>query len=149
MTSYVLDASVAAKWFLNGPEETLVEEASAILSGWVADRVQLIVPDIFWAEMASIFLKAVRLGRIPKAAGRQALTALAEQKLRTFPTVPLLESAYAIAESFGRSVYDSLYVALAVANNYVLLTADERLANAVAAHFPVRWLGSIGHLSRP
>jgi predicted nucleic acid-binding protein len=143
VTSYVLDASVAAKWFLTGPEETLVEAASDILSGWVADRIQLIVPDIFWAEMGSIFLKAVRLGRIPKTVGREALSALAQQKLRTFPTLPLLEIAYTIAESFGRSIYESLYVALAVTSNYVLVTADERLANVAAAHFPVRWLGAV------
>ena len=143
MTSYVLDASVAAKWFLTGSEETLVEEAAAILSGWVSDRLQLIVPDLFWAEMGSILWKAARLGRIPKISAREALAALAQQKLRTFPTLPLLESAYSIAESFQRSVYDSVYVALAIASNYVMVTADERLANAVAAHFPVRWLGAV------
>lgn len=143
MTSYVLDASVAAKWFLTGSEETLVEEAAAILSGWVSDRLQLIVPDLFWAEMGSILWKAARLGRIPKISAREALAALAQQKLRTFPTLPLLESAYAIAESFQRSMYDSVYVALAIASDYVMITADERLANAVAAHFPVRWLGAV------
>lgn len=143
MTSYVLDASVAAKWFLTGPEETLVEEASAILNGWVSDRLQLIVPDLFWAEMGSILWKAARLGRIPKISAREALNALTEQKIRTFPTLPLLESAYAIAEGFDRSVYDSVYVALAIQTNYVMITADERLANAVAAHFPVRWLGAV------
>lgn len=143
MTSYVLDASVAAKWFLTGPEETLVEEASAILNGWVSDRLQLIVPDLFWAEMGSLLWKAARLGRIPKISAREALNALTEQKIRTFPTLPLLESAYAIAEGFDRSVYDSVYVALAIQTNYVMITADERLANAVAAHFPVRWLGAV------
>lgn len=142
MTAYVLDASVAAKWFLRGPDETLVEEAGAILNGWVSDRLQLIVPDLFWAEMGSILWKAARLGRIPKVSAREALAALAEQKLRTFPTLPLLNDAYRIAESFDRSVYDSLYVALAIASNYVLVTADEKLANAVAAHFPVKWLGA-------
>jgi predicted nucleic acid-binding protein len=143
VTSYVLDASVAAKWFLTGPEETLVEEAGAILNGWVSDRLQLIVPDLFWAEMGSILSKAARLGRIPKTSAREALDALVEQKLRTFPTPPLLKDAYLIAESFERSVYDSIYVALAIASNYLLVTADEKLANAVAAHFPVRWLGAV------
>jgi predicted nucleic acid-binding protein len=143
LTAYVLDASVAAKWFLRGPDETLVEEAAAILDGWVSDRLQLIVPDLFWAEMGSILRKASRLGRIPKVSAREALAALVEQKLCTFPTLPLLNDAYTIAESFDRSVYDALYVALAIASNYVLVTADEKLANAVAAHFPVKWLGAV------
>jgi predicted nucleic acid-binding protein len=143
VTSYVLDATVAAKWFLTGPDETLVEEAGAILNGWVCDRLQLIVPDLFWAEMGSILWKAARLGRISKISAREALDALAEQNLRTFPILPLLKDAYTIAGTFERSIYDSLYVALAIASNHVLVTADEKLASAVAAHFPVRWLGAV------
>jgi predicted nucleic acid-binding protein len=38
-------------------------------------------------------------------------------------------------------VYDSLYVALAVQAKTELITADERLANSLAAHLPVKWLG--------
>ena len=51
--------------------------------------------------------------------------------------------AFVIASAFDRSVYDGMYVALAVATNTPLLTADERLANALAARFPVRWLGAV------
>jgi predicted nucleic acid-binding protein len=40
-------------------------------------------------------------------------------------------------------VYDSLYIALAKEMKTFLITADEKLANAVAAHLPVTWLGAI------
>jgi predicted nucleic acid-binding protein len=40
-------------------------------------------------------------------------------------------------------VYDSLYVALATLTNSQLITADERLANSLAARFPVKWLGAM------
>jgi predicted nucleic acid-binding protein len=39
-------------------------------------------------------------------------------------------------------VYDSIYTALAVNSNAQFVTADERLANALAAYLPVKWLGS-------
>lgn len=35
------------------------------------------------------------------------------------------------------------YLALAIATDTPLVTADERLANAVALYAPVRWLGAI------
>jgi predicted nucleic acid-binding protein len=47
-----------------------------------------------------------------------------------------------LAVTSRRTVYDSLYVALAMQSQSVLITADERLANALAARFPVKWLGA-------
>lgn len=45
-----------------------------------------------------------------------------------------------------RSVYDSLDVALAVRMKSQLITADEGLANALAAYLPVKWLGRCSFL---
>jgi predicted nucleic acid-binding protein len=63
---------------------------------------------------------------------------------RSIPTISsasLLSEALPIAFNFERSVYECLYVALAVQSETHLITADERLANALAARFPVKWLG--------
>jgi predicted nucleic acid-binding protein len=48
-----------------------------------------------------------------------------------------------IAFAYDLSVYDSLYVALAVQAKTEFVTADERLADALAARLPVKWLGAI------
>ena len=61
--------------------------------------------------------------------------------LATTMTGSLLDDAMSIAMVAQGSVYDSLYVALAMHLNTELITADERLVNAVGAYFPVRWLG--------
>ncbi len=45
--------------------------------------------------------------------------------------------------TFDRTVYDSLYVALAVDSKAELVTVDEKLANALAARLPVKWLGAL------
>lgn len=46
---------------------------------------------------------------------------------------PLLESAFDIAIATGRTVYDSIYLALAISLGRKFVTADEKLCNALRA----------------
>ena len=143
MSRYVLDASVAAKWFLSGAQENLKSEALAVLKEYTVGQLHLVVPDLFWPEIGNILWKASRIGRISKESAMQAIDVLREQSIPTYPSFPLFHSAFIIATSFDRTVYDSVYIALAVETNATFLTADERLVNALAARFPIRWLGSL------
>jgi predicted nucleic acid-binding protein len=43
-----------------------------------------------------------------------------------------------------RSAYGCLYAALAIQFKTEMITADERLATALTAHLPVKWLGAYG-----
>ena len=143
MNTFVIDASVAGKWFLPATTETHVEIATALLKRYADGEVRFIVPDLFWAELGNIFWKAVRQGRWSRTHAEQAIGMV---RGRSFPSVSakvLLDDAFTISTSFSRSVYDSLYVALAVASKATFVTADERLANALAAHLPVKWLGAL------
>ena len=143
MKTYVIDASVAAKWVLPATGEPLAREALELLRSYAAGELRFVVPDLFWAELANVLWKSVRQGRIRVASAEVALQAM---RNRNFPTVSshaLLVEAFAIATAFDRAVYDALYVALAVASKSQLVTADERLANALAAYLPVKWLGSV------
>jgi predicted nucleic acid-binding protein len=143
VTSYVLDASVAAKWFLPAGEEQFAAEALVVLHDFASGTCNLVAPDLFWPEMGNILWKAARLGRISGRVCDAAVHSLQALNITTVPSKRLLESAIAIARAFDRSVYDCAYVALAVESNVPLLTADERLANALAARFPIRWLGTL------
>ena len=143
MNTLVIDASVAAKWFLPSKYEPHADIAVGLLKRYAAGDVRLVVPDLFWAELGNIFWKAVRQGRWQRSRAEEALR-LAQARL--FPTVSsnaLLQDAFQISSSFDRTVYDSLYVALAIASKATLVTADERLANALAARLPVKWLGAM------
>ena len=141
MSLIVVDASVAVKWFLPEEGETLVSQAVALLDAYDDDQARFVVPDLFYVETASAIWKAVRAGRVSRAFGDQSLVLLMQREFPTVPTLKLLDRAFQIAADYGRTVYDSLYVALAVQTSAQLITADERLANALAARFPVKWLG--------
>ena len=142
MNLIVVDASVAAKWFLPAKGEPLTDDAARLLGRFAKGEIRLAVPDLFWAELANILWKTVRQGRLTKAAADKALRAFADRNFATVSTMTLLHLAFGIATTFDRTVYDSLYVALAVHSKGQLITADERLANALAAHLPVKWLGA-------
>jgi predicted nucleic acid-binding protein len=140
---FILDASVAAKWLLPAEGELLVEEAFLLLQGYSEGRIRLVVPEIFWAETANVLWKAVSVKRCTRAAAEAALASLKARQLPTVSSLQLLDLAFALAVSFQRTVYDSLYVALAVQSNAQVITADQRLANALAPNLPVKWLGAL------
>ncbi len=143
MTRYVIDASVAAKWVLPGAGETFTDEARGLLRQYARAQIGLVVPDLFWPELGNIFWKAVRQRRWSKGAADTAIGVLKDRNLPTIPSFDLLEEAFSLATTFDRTVYDGVYVARALRTNAVLVTADEELANALAAHLPVKWLGSL------
>lgn len=143
MKSFVVDASVAAKWMLPAKGELLRPEAFGLLDAYSDGEISLLVPDIFWAECGNILWKAVRQHRLPRSEAETALASMMRRSIPTISSLSLLQDAISIVFDFDRSVYDSLYVALAVQAGRQLITADERLANALAAHLPVKWLGAL------
>ncbi len=121
----------------------MAAESIRLLDRFAAGQVHFSVPDLFWPELGNVLWKAVRSGRISEEAAQEAIGSLGELNIPTSSSRPLIPEALSIAVAFQRPVYDAVYVAMAVALNRPLLTADERLANALAARLPVRWLGSI------
>jgi predicted nucleic acid-binding protein len=142
VTEVVLDASVATKWAVPGILEPLSEQADDLLRQYTDGKINLLVPDLFWNEIANALWKAARRGRISSETADEALAKMISRDFPTIPSRDVLERALTIAVQFDRSVYDSVYVAIAVARKTYLVTADERLANALAARLPVKLLGS-------
>src|SRR6266700_2051236 len=100
MSVVVVDASVAAKWFLPAKGETLTDEALDLLRRYVSGEIRFVVPDLFWAEVANIFWKAIRQGRWSQAAGANAVRTIRERNIPTVATITLLDDAFTIASSF-------------------------------------------------
>ena len=143
MTVVIVDASVGLKWLGLFAQEQLVDRAKALLDRKTAGQITLMVPDLFWLEISSALCKAVRRNKCTPEEASQSLEEMQRLPVQTVPSTNLVNSAQEIAIQYGRSIYDSLYVALARTTRSELVTADEKLANAIAAYLPVKWLGAI------
>ena len=121
----VVGASVVIKWHV---AEVHTEAALRLLRD---DAPALHVPDLVFPEVGSILWKKIRRGDLTEEQARRIAHLVAVAPLAVHPAAPLLEAALEIAVRTGRTVYDSLYVALAVQLDSRLVTADEKLYNAL------------------
>ncbi|MBI3646418.1 MAG: type II toxin-antitoxin system VapC family toxin [Acidobacteriales bacterium] len=142
MTTCVVDANVAAKWLLPAAGEDLIDQANHLAALHVRRELQLLAPDLIGAEIGNVLWKAVRRNRISRTEAENSLRRFTDLGIQLVPTADLLVQTLQIAVTCDRSFYDSLYVALALNAKTELITADERLVNALGSRFPVRWLGA-------
>jgi predicted nucleic acid-binding protein len=142
LKTFVLDASVAVKWAMPLANEPLTDEAVQLLKGYIGGEIDFIVPDVFWAELSNVLWNGARRGRWNRPDAENSAADMAARDFVTVPSLVLMPEALRIAFVYDRAVYDCLYVALAIRAKTEMITADERLANALAAHLPVKWLGA-------
>ena len=125
MSALVVDASVVIKWFI---PEIHSDAASRLLES----DDHYFAPDLLFAETANVVWKKVRLGQLESGQGTRLVRDLEKMAVETIPSRALANEAYALAGAIGRSVYDAMYLALAVRLDTKMITADERLASALA-----------------
>jgi predicted nucleic acid-binding protein len=134
MTLYVVDSSVAIKWYV---PEIHDAEARRLRAGGAA----LHAPDFLDVEMAAIVWKKLRRGDLTRQDADDILSEIAALTVvNRHPSTSLVAPAFDLADRSGRTVYDCLYLALAVQLGGQMVTADERLVNALTG---TPWAGHI------
>ena len=140
MKSCVLDASVVAAAFF---QEEHADAARALL----VSRELLHAPDLIRVEFANVIWKRHGRGEIDDEEANQLLSDLLSLPLRITASDVLIDSALKLALGTGRTVYDCLYLALAIKTKTVMFSSDRRLVNALA-HGPlskhIAWIGTAG-----
>jgi predicted nucleic acid-binding protein len=116
----VVDASVALKWFVAEPDSTIAR-------GLVASGEPLIAPDLVVAEACNAAWRLARRGEILVAQMDIIATDLPRAFVELVPLAGLAASATTIARELDHPVYDCFYLALAVARDTAVVTADDRL----------------------
>lgn len=137
---FVIDTSVAVKWYV--PEEGRPE---ALL--YMAPSIDRRAPDLLPLEGAHGLLKRTRSTNPALRLAVDDALMVAEVLRDSTPILyhangPLLASALALAIEIGASVYDGLFLALAILLDCRVVTADRKFLDKILAspHHPrVRW----------
>ncbi len=124
----VLDASVAVKWF---HEEKDTDRAEKLQEQIARGEVRALVPPLLFYEVANVL--TVKSGSDIEQVinAHQVLENLPFQVVEVIHTV--LEEAIRIAYQNRISVYDAIYVALAILSGATLVTADEKLSKIIGS----------------
>jgi predicted nucleic acid-binding protein len=120
----VIDASLGLKWVF---QEEDSEQATALGKGR-----ELVTSALFWPEAANAIATRVRRGEISRIEGDDAFRDLEAAPLQTRRLHPEgVQSALAIAHDLAHPVYDCCYLAVAMAEDAIVVTADRRFHSAV------------------
>ena len=119
-----MDASVAAKWFLQEPQS---EDALRLL----ADPHELRAPDLLWLELSSVVCRRIGRKQIPREEGFLVLSTVRRLPIQIFSSTELLGAATGIALDTATSLYDCIYLALAIRLDARVVTADLRFYHSL------------------
>ncbi|KPF74419.1 hypothetical protein IP88_07985 [alpha proteobacterium AAP81b] len=118
----IVDASVAVKWLLREPD---TDDAVALIG-----QKSLSAPDLIHAEIANIVWKHTLRGEVHDI--EQYLARLDQILDHVSPCWELAASATALAVTLRHPAYDCFYLALAIAEDAELVTADRRFVATCA-----------------
>ena len=127
------DASVVVKWAL---EEAGRGEAIAVLDAYEAGRIDLVAPGVLREEVASALSKRCRRRQLTQAQAEAAFEFIEQRMPFLVQDADLTREALRISLRHHLSLWDCLYLALAIRYRCDLVTADERLVRAVRPHYP-------------
>ena len=123
----VVDASLGLKW-------VLIEEHSDRAVALGPGR-ELLTSGLFWAESGNAIATRVRRGDLGATRADEVFRDLLTIPVRTKPLDGAsVAAALAIARDLMHPIYDCCYLALAVEENCVVVTADKRFHSAVARY---------------
>jgi predicted nucleic acid-binding protein len=124
----VVDASVAIKWVIYEPDRDL---AYGLLDG------RLLAPDLMLIECANALRSQVVRGSLKADDVQAAWSTICEAPVRISPAAELLNEALALGVALEHPVYDCIYLALAIATDSRVVTADRRFRAAVRQRPPL------------
>lgn len=133
----IIDASVGVKWLV------VEEDTEAAVD--LLDIENLRVPALFFSEVCNAIVKKARRGEVELDQLVGAVRSL-DRLVTVADDRAHLATAMELAQALHHSVYDCVYLALAIAEDSRLVTADRKFAAKVATSPYVASLVLLGEL---
>ncbi len=130
MSRFVLDASVAVAWCFEDETNATADHALNVLESGAA-----LVPLVWAAEVGNALMSGERRGRITSLQIEQSLEVIARLDITTDKdnVTGRLLHLLQVARSHRLSLYDAIYLDLAMRERLSLATVDTALARAAEA----------------
>ena len=121
----VIDASVLVGWVMS-------DETGMDLPALAAKHEDIVAPWLLWAELRNILIVSERRGRIPIGSAEQITDAVDALGI-ALDTAPASAVVLGLARRHRLTVYDALYLELALRHGAVLASLDTDLLTAAHA----------------
>lgn len=128
----VVDCSVVAKWVLPEPSRAA---AVRLMERYQSGEIMLLAPELLLVEGASLLAKRHRRKQLSIQQTRDAFRFLLDFAPRLIELRPRLSRALELSLQSGLSLWDCVYVAVAIEHRCPLITADRRLHMGAAKRY--------------
>ena len=138
----VIDASVLIKFYV---PEILSDRAERLLGKVERQEIEMLAPDLIYPEVGNVLWKKQRMKELTRSEVEEITAAILSLPIRVEVSKSLLPLAVDVATVYGVTVYDASYLSLARVYETTLITADRKLAEALAKtdlKYSIAWLGN-------
>lgn len=136
MTTWVLDTSLIAKWFISEPDS---ERADKYLSACLEFRARICVPSLLFYELANVFWFQHRCAAI--SSPMELMNAAQRLPFHVTPWHELITPALKLSLKLDVSPYDASFLVLARSLDCEFITADTKLLRKIRPRF--KWVKSL------
>jgi predicted nucleic acid-binding protein len=141
MPDVVLDASLALRWVLRDEHSA---PAEVLRTRWADGEVRVVVPHLFWGEIANGLYQAYRRDRVSWEEVQEGfLLSTSSGILVIDASAEVHQRALELARALNADTpYDLIYVALAQSLEVEFWHCDRRLTNLLEGRYP--WVKYVG-----
>jgi len=121
----VIDTSALIRLYI--PDGSIPKGLEAFLRDVERGNHIAIAPELLLVECASVLNKMRKINELAEEESIQLMNDILSMPIRYFPHGPFILTAFDLAREHGITVYDAVYLALALEQGAVLFSADEDL----------------------